>query len=167
MPLCHGCMYKFAFVSKFTDFESLNIRVYNLTAILKGKQTFITLVQIFCELNVFYVKLATRRTITGNVRFDFTNYYKRSLELLREICQICQISFSSDSMPFSRNFSDLKKTGDQWTDGRTDGRMDRRTDGRTDGQTLLQRCVDASKNVKEEEEKEKEEKEEDKEEEEE
>ena len=66
------------------------------------------------------------------------------IELQWEICQICQIcqmltvrvpylNFSSDSMPFSYDFRDLKKTRDR----RTDGPTDRRTDGRMDGQTLL------------------------------
>ena len=69
------------------------------------------------------------------------------MELQREICKICPIcpicqmltkqsgtvrdpylNFSSDSMPFSRDFRDLKKT----PDGRTDGLIDQRRDGRTD-----------------------------------
>ena len=43
------------------------------------------------------------------------------IELQREICQICQISFASDSMQFPCDFRDLKKTRDgPTTDGRTD-----------------------------------------------
>ena len=52
------------------------------------------------------------------------------IEFQREICNICQISFSSDSMPFPRDFCYLKKSI-------TDRRMDQRTDGRMDGKTLL------------------------------
>ena len=46
------------------------------------------------------------------------------IELQREICQICQmlivrdsyLNFSSDSMPFSRDFCNLNR----WMDGQTD-----------------------------------------------
>jgi len=45
------------------------------------------------------------------------------IELQREICQICQISFSSDSMQFPCDFRDLKKR--ETDHGPTDGWTDR------------------------------------------
>ena len=48
------------------------------------------------------------------------------IELQWEICQICPNSFSSDSMPFPRDFRGLKKKP-----------RNQPMDGPTDGQTLL------------------------------
>ena len=45
------------------------------------------------------------------------------------------LNFSSDSIQFSRDFRDLKKTRDGLMDERTDKRTDERTYIRTDGQT--------------------------------
>ena len=48
------------------------------------------------------------------------------------------LNFSSDSMPFSRDFRDLEKTPDRPTDRPTDQPTKRRTDGPIDGLTFLE-----------------------------